>query len=110
MPTSFQHAVNTTIGTTPVDVVTVPVGFSTTVIGCNLTNVTDYDNVFVDVFVIDEGSNSSYYAKDLGIPPGGTVKIVTNGEKLILPETTTLRITSNVDDSIDAVVSFVELS
>lgn len=110
MPTSFEHAVNTDIGTTAVDVVTSPVGFNITVIGCNLTNTTTYDTVLANVYVIDEGSNASYYVKDFALPPGNTIKIVTNGEKLILPENSTLRIESSVDDSIDSVVSYVELS
>jgi hypothetical protein len=38
------------------------------------------------------------------------VKIITNGEKLILPETSGLRIVSDTANSVDTVVSYVELS
>ena len=41
MPTLFKHAVNTDIGTTPVDVLQIPLGVRATVIGLNLANVTD---------------------------------------------------------------------
>jgi len=110
MPTTFKHAVNKNIGTTPVDVVQVPVGFRSTVIGCNIANVTDYDTVNVDVFVISEDSAPAYYVKGLTVSPNSAVKIITNGEKLILPETAGLRIVSDTADSIDVVVSFVEIS
>jgi hypothetical protein len=110
MPTTFKHAVSTSIGTTPVDVLQVDVGFRATVIGCNLANTTDYDTVSVDVFVISEDSAPAVYVKGLTVPPNSAVKIITNGEKLILPETAGLRIVSDTDNSIDAVVSYVELS
>ena len=51
MPTLFRHAVNTEIGTTPVDVLQVDAGVRVTVIGFNLANVSDYDTVVVNIFV-----------------------------------------------------------
>jgi hypothetical protein len=110
MPTTFKNSVNTGIGTSPVDVVSTPEGFRITVIGCNLANITEYDTVNVDVFVVDEASNSAYYVRGITVPPNSAVKVVTNGEKLILPEGQILRIVSDTADSIDATVSFVEIS
>ena len=65
MPTLFKHAVNTSIGTTPVDVLQIAAGVRATVIGCNLANVTEFDTVVVNVFVIDENSTQAYYIKNL---------------------------------------------
>jgi hypothetical protein len=110
MPTQFKHAVNTDIGTTPVDVLQIPAGVRATVIGCNLANVTDYETVTVNVFVVDENSTQAHYIKGLPIPPNTSVKIITNGEKLILPETAGIRIVSDTADSIDATISYVEIS
>lgn len=110
MPTTFKNSVNSGIGLTPVDLVSTPEGFRITVIGCNLANVTDYNTVNVDVFVVDESSNAAYYVKGITVPPNSAVKVVTNGEKLILPEGQILRIVSDTADSIDATVSFVEIS
>lgn len=110
MPTTFKNSVNSGIGTTPIDLVSTPEGFRITVIGCNLANVTDYNTVNVDVFVVDESSNAAYYVKGITVPPNSAVKVVTNGEKLILPEGQILRIVSDTADSIDATVSFVEIS
>ena len=110
MPTQFKHAVNTDIGTTPVDVLQIPAGVRATVIGCNLANVTEYDTVTVNVFVVDENSTQAHYVKGLPIPPNTSVKIITNGEKLILPETAGIRIVSDTADSVDATISYVEIS
>ena len=110
MPTLFRHAVNTDIGTTPVDVLQIPLGVRATVIGMNIANVTDFDTAVVDVYVIDENSTQAHYVRGLSISPNSTAKIITQGEKLILPETAGIRIVSDTEDSIDVVVSYVEIS
>jgi hypothetical protein len=110
MPTVFRHAVNTGIGTEPVDVLQIPEGVRATVIGCNLANTTDYDTIVANVFVVDENSTQAYYVKGLVIPPNTTVKLITQGEKLILPETAGIRIVSDTADSIDTTISYVEIS
>jgi hypothetical protein len=110
MPTVFRHAVNTGIGTEPVDVLQIPECVRATVIGCNLANTTDYDTVVANVFVVDENSTQAYYVKGLVIPPNTTVKLITQGEKLILPETAGIRVVSDTEDSIDTTISYVEIS
>jgi hypothetical protein len=110
MPTVFRHAVNTSIGTTPVDVLQIPLGVRATVIGCNLSNVTEADTVNVDIFVVDENSTQGTYVKGLTIPPNTAVKVITQGEKLILPETAGIRIVSDTADSVDSTISYVEIS
>jgi len=110
MPTVFRHSVNKDLGTTPLNVVTIGGGVRATVIGCNLTNTTDYDTAIVDVFVVDQGLIEAYYTKGVVIPPNTTVKLVTQGEKLILPENTKLKMVSDTPSSIDVTVSYVEIS
>jgi hypothetical protein len=110
MPTVFKHALVTQIGTNPTDVVEIGAGVRATVIGCNLANVTAYDTVVVDIQVVGADTTSAYYVKGLAIPPNTSVKVITQGEKLILPENTELRIVTNTTDSIDATVSYVEIS
>lgn len=109
MPTVFRHAVNAGLGTTPVDVVQIPAGVRATVIGMNLVNVTE-NVITTSIFVIDSSSTVAYYAKDLIIPPNTTLKVITQGEKLILPADSGLRIVSSEDDSIDSTISYVEIS
>jgi hypothetical protein len=110
MPTVFKHALVTQIGTNPTDVVEIGGGVRATVIGCNLANVTDFDVIVADVLIVGADTTVSYYVKGLAIPPNTSVKLVTQGEKLILPENTELRVVSDTADSIDATVSYVEIS
>lgn len=110
MPTVFRMKTATGIGSVPVDVLQIDEGIRATVIGCNVSNTTLYDTVAVDVSVVDEESTAAQYLKNVIIPPNTSVKLVTDGEKLILPETAGLRISSNIEDSIDVVISYVEIS
>lgn len=110
MPTLFRHAVTTSVGTTPVDVLTIQEGVRSTVIGCNIANITDYDTVVVNMYVIDENSTQATYARGIIIPPNSTVKVITQGEKLILPATTAIRMESDTENSIDVTISYVEIS
>jgi hypothetical protein len=109
MPTVFRHSVNAAIGTTPVDVVQIGAGTRATVIGMNLVNITE-SVIAVSIFVVDESSTVVYYGKDLIIAPDTTLKVITQGEKLILPALAGLRIVSNRESSVDSTVSFVEIS
>lgn len=110
MPTVFKHALVTDIGTNPTDVVEIGGGVRATVIGCNLANTTEFDTVVADMFIVGADTTVAYYVRGLVIPPNTSVKVVTQGEKLILPETTILRIVTDTPDSIDATVSYVEIS
>ena len=110
MPTVFRHAVNTGIGTTPVDVLQISTGIRATVIGMNIANITEYDTAVVDIFVVDANSTQAHYVRGLAIPPNTSVKVVTQGEKLILPETAGIRMVSDTEDSVDTVISYVEIS
>jgi hypothetical protein len=110
MPTTFKNATFSSIGNQPQDVLSIAGGLRATVIGCNLANITDYDLVNVDVYILGTDSVPAYYVKGLSIPPNTTAKIVTNGEKLIIPEFCGLRIVSDTPDSISAVISYVEIS
>jgi hypothetical protein len=110
MPTVFKHSLVTQVGTNPTDIVEIGAGVRATVIGCNLANVTEYDTVVADLQVVGADTTVSFYIRGLIIPPNTSVKVVTQGEKLILPETTGLRLVSNTPDSIDATVSYVEIS
>lgn len=109
MPTFFRHSVQTAVGTTPVDLVSIPDGVRATVIGCNLVNVTE-DVVTINLFVVDAASTQAYYVKDVIIAPDTALKAITQGEKLILPSGAILRCSSSQENSIDATVSYVELT
>jgi len=100
----------TSVGTTPTDILAVGAGVRATVIGCNLANVTEYDTVIADIQVVGEDTTVSYLVKGIAIPPNTSIKVVTGGEKLIMPSNTELRLTVDTADSVDATVSYVEIS
>jgi hypothetical protein len=50
------------------------------------------------------------YARQIPIPPGSSAKVITNGERLILPETAGMRIECDTDNCIDAAISYVEIT
>ena len=106
--TATKHAVSTGIGTISEDVLPIPVGYRSTLIGCTLTNTTDID-IQASIWVVDESSTAAYYIKDIAIHTNTSLRVITNGEKLVLPENTILRVGSNTDNSLDVVVSYVEI-
>jgi hypothetical protein len=110
MSNQFNKTLNTNIGTTETTVYSTGATTRATVIGMNIANVTDYDTVVVNIYVIDENSTQAHYVRGLSISPNSTAKIITQGEKLILPETAGIRIVSDTEDSIDSVISYVEIS
>ena len=110
MPTVFKNEVVTGIGTTPVDILQIVAGVRATVVGLNLANISDYDMAVVNIYVIDESSTVGNYARQIPIPPGSSAKVITNGERLILPETAGMRIECDTDNCIDATISYVEIS
>ncbi len=108
MATLFRTKVVKNIGTTPVDALQTVENNRFTIIGCNLANTID-DPVTIDLYVIDNTSTLGYYVKGLLVPANTSLKVVTNGEKIILAEQCGLRIVSNYDDSIDATISYAEI-
>ena len=110
MPTVFKQEVITGVGKTPVDILQIGAGVRATVVGCNLSNTSDYDMVIANLYVIDQNSTQGNYARQIPVPPGSSAKVITNGERLILPETAGLRLETDTEDSIDVTVSYVEIS
>lgn len=106
--TYFRTKVQNNIGTTPIDVLAPSSTSRFTVIGCNLANTTDED-VIVSVSVTDASSVTAYYINQVVIPPYVSLKVITNGEKLILAENCLMHIVSDTADSVDAVISYAEI-
>lgn len=108
MATFLRTKVVTNIGTTPVDVIQTVSNNRFTIIGCNLANTTE-DNVTIDIQVIDSTSTIGYYVRGIIIPPNNSLKVITHGEKLILGEQCGMRVVADVDDSVDATISYAEI-
>lgn len=108
MASFFRTKVVKNIGTTPVAVLATNVANRFTLIGCNLANTTD-NTVIIDITVTDASSITGYYIKQLRIDPYTSAKVVTNGEKIILAESTTMTIVSDTDNSVDLIASYAEI-
>ena len=110
MATAFKNKLATGLGTSPTTVVTTNASANTTVIGMSLSNTTA-SVVQASIQLTDTvSSTSAYFINNVTIPPNTSLRAVTGGEKLILSASTNVIITSNVDNSLDLVMSWVEIS
>ena len=79
-----------------------------TIIGISLANTTT-GAVSVSVLIGDDASSEGYYLKDVLVPPKSTLKPLGPAEKLILAPNNTLLLQSNKSNSVDAVLSYVDI-
>ena len=108
MATFFRNVVAKDIGTTAREVIETSDNARVTIIGMSLANTTEFV-VLADVALQNDTSTEAYFLKGLIIPPNSTARVVNGGEKLILTQSNVLKIRANVEDAIDAVISFVEI-
>lgn len=108
MATLFKNKVIKNVGTLPVDIYDTDASTRATVIGMSLTNLTS-SFVYVDVLIKDDTSVTGYYLKDTLLPANTSIRVVNQGEKLIVAPSNLIQVRSNVDDSVDVVLSFVEI-
>jgi len=108
MATTFRNKVVTQIGTETTEVLATNDNNRITVVGFSLANLTD-GVVLIDVTLRDADSATGYYAKEMILPPNTSLRVLNGGEKLILTPNNNLYVRSNVDESIDCVLSTVEI-
>lgn len=109
MATFFRNVVVKNVGTKPVEILATNPTNRATVIGLSLTNLTG-DFVYINVFVEDDTSNSGFYLKDTLLPANTSLRAVNQGEKLIIAPENRLLISSNLNDSVDVILSYVEIT
>lgn len=108
MASFFRNAVITEIGTTEVTALSTVGNNRMTVIGLSLANLTQ-SIVLVDVKLENSDGDIGHYVHQMMIPANSSLRLVNGGEKLILAENNSLYITANIDASLDAIISYVEL-
>ena len=108
MASFFRNAIIKDIGQVPVQAIATAANSRATIIGFSLANLTD-GVVMIDIQLADDTSVTAYYAKGLVLPPNSSMRVVNGGEKLIMSTSNTLYINSSVTDSVDAIISYVEL-
>lgn len=107
MATTFKNIVVNNIGQTETPLLTAASNAKLTVIGLSLANLTD--GVITANIKVNDGVNAGFYVKNLIIPPNSSARVVNGGEKLILAGSNILTVQANTIDSIDAIVSYVEI-
>lgn len=108
MATTFKNKVIKEVGLLPVLALETNAGTRSTVIGMSLANLTEFA-VYVSVLVNDDTSVQGYYLKDVMIPPNTSLRALSAGEKLILAPENQLYLVSDTDESVDAVISYVDI-
>lgn len=108
MATFFKNKVIKDIGTVRVPIYEAPPSARSTVIGLSLANLTA-SVVSASVLIADDTSVVGFYLKDVLIPPNASLKVLNGGEKIILASTNVLYVEADINDSLDAVMSFVEI-
>lgn len=110
MPTVFKNVLASGLDIAPTTVFTTQAGVKTTVVGMSLTNTTA-SIVLTSVLLNDQvNSTQAYYIQNAVIPPNQSLRVVNGGERLVLGEQTQIIITTNTDNSVDLVLSYVEIS
>jgi hypothetical protein len=107
MATFFKNAIINNVGPTEQTIVSVGSTARATIVGLSLTNLTD--SVVLANLTVTTNTTTGYYVKDLIIPPNGSARVVNGGEKLMLPGSNILKVSSNTLDSLDVIASYIEI-
>jgi len=108
MASFFKNAVLNDVGTVQVTALETANNSRMTIIGMSLANLTQ-SIVLVDVKVENATATVGHYVHQMMIPANSSLRLVNGGEKLILAENNKLYINANIDESIDVIISYVEL-
>jgi len=109
MATLFKNKVVKSVGTKPVDIYETVDNQRATVIGLSLTNLTN-SFVYVDILLQDDTSVTGYYLRQTLLPANTSLRAVATGEKLIIGANNKIMVQSSLDDSIDVIISYVEVA
>jgi len=109
MATILKNTVIKNCGTVPVEIYETAPSTRATILGLSFTNLTD-KFLYVNVLIEDDTSVTGYYLKDTILPAGSSLRAVSTGEKLVLAPSNRLLVSSSLDDSVDVVVSYVEIT
>ena len=109
MATTFKNKNIVQVGTVPVEILSTTGAQRATIVGLSLTNLTD-SFVYVSVLVDDDTSVQGHYMKDVLLPANTSLRAVNGGEKLILAPTNKLSVKASITDSVDVLLSYVEIT
>ena len=109
MATAFKNSITGIIGTESHRVYKCPSGTTATVIGLSLANISSSE-VTANVLVIANTSFQAHIIKNAPVPVGGTLVVIGGDQKVVLETTDAIKIRSNNADSMNAVISYLEIT
>ena len=110
MATNFRNSVTKSIGTVTTAVYEAAPGSYTTIIGMVLANLTESVVEASVTLTATPDSVTGFIVKDVLIAPNSSLRVLNSGEKLIVASQNSLNVQSNINDSLDCVLSYVEIS
>jgi len=114
MANSFKSKTDTAIGTSAATLYTCPAATETTIIGLTVANIVTSQiviDVQLDASARTSGAQDSVYIiKDAPIPVGSSLVVVGGEQKVVMEPGDTLKVTSNVLASADAIASLLEIT
>tara|TARA_B100000945_G_C20170823_1_gene497650 strand:+ start:260 stop:589 length:330 start_codon:yes stop_codon:yes gene_type:complete len=108
MATFFRSKVLKDVGKVKTPGIVCDASTRSTIIGVSLTNLLQ-SNIFVNILVSDDTSVEGFYLKDVVIPPNSSLKPLGPAEKIILAPNNAISFQSNENDSLDVVISYVDI-
>ena len=109
MATTFRQKIIKDVGTQKIEVFQTASGTNATIIGMNLANTSTFA-VQASILIKDDTSVEAFYVKDVMIPPQSAFKAMIGGEKIIIPTDYAILVQSDIDDSVDVIVSYVDIT
>ena len=109
MATNFRNSVTKSVGTVTTAVYEAAPG-SYTIIGMVLANLTESVVEASVTLTATPDSVTGFIVKDVLIAPNSSLRVLNSGEKLIVASQNSLNVKSNINDSLDCVLSYVEIT
>lgn len=108
MANTFRLATKSNVGVSSVGIYTAPSGTTSTIIGITLANISG-GGINVTVGIARTLEDSVNILRNIPIPQGSSLEVM-NGNKVVLEESDTLTVKSDVMNSLDASVSILEMT
>ena len=108
MASAFKLKTKANIGVTTVGIYTVPSATTTTVIGITIANISG-SGINVGVGITRTSADNISLMRNVPIPQGSTLEFM-QGNKIIMEATDTLTVVSDVNGSVDAALSILEIT
>lgn len=109
MANTFNNKLTANVGQLPIEVYATSSTTKATVIGINLANLLQ-TTITADIFLEDRLANVFYVVKNVVIPAGNSLAAIGGDQKLVMTTTNSLKVQSSAADSIDVIVSVLEIT